>query len=525
MRWERAILVLALAAGAVLRLPQLSLRPMHTDEAVHGIKFGTLLEQGLYRYDRNEYHGPTLNYFTLLPAWLGGQKSVAEVDEGTLRVVPVFFGLCLLFLIPLLPGAGVRTAPFAVLLAACSPALVFYSRYYIQETLLVCFSIGAIVAAARLADSGKLRWATAAGLCAGLMFATKETWIISCGAMGMAFLVVLLLRRLEGRQGLPVRPRHLAVGVLCGGIVSTLLFSSFLTNWQGIPDSFLAYQTYFSRAGESVRHGHPWHYYLHLLLFSRGEHGPVWTEAAIVLPGLAGIVLAFRRDADARARDLRMFLAVYTVLMLVVLSAIPYKTPWVVLGALVPLILMSGYGLQAFWVWCEKRKLKAAGILLVGTASFHLAWQAYEASYVYYDDPVNPYVYSHPQQDVREIGRLLCRLAESAAAPVQVIAGGDDYWPLPWYLRGLPRVGWWSEAGEGFAPAPIILVTPDDEPALLTRLYEFPPPGSRNLYVPFFDRPMFLRPGKEMRGYVTLDLQNRLGLRGRPVLHDRPGER
>ena len=35
-----------------------------------------------------------------------------------------------------------------------------------------------------------------------------------------------------------------------------------------------------------------------------------------------------------------------------------------------------------------------------------------------------------------------------------------------------------------------------------------PPPGERRLYVPLFDRAMFLRPGKELRGYVTLDLRN-----------------
>ena len=57
------IILLALA----LRLPRLAQRPMHTDEAVHAIKFGQLLENNDYRYDHFEYHGPTLNYFTLLP--------------------------------------------------------------------------------------------------------------------------------------------------------------------------------------------------------------------------------------------------------------------------------------------------------------------------------------------------------------------------------------------------------------------------------------------------------------------------
>jgi len=56
----------------------------------------------------------------------------------------------------------------------------------------------------------------------------------------------------------------------------------------------------------------------------------------------------------------------------------------------------------------------------------------------------------------------------------------------------------------------VILVSPDRERDLLERLYESPPPGERPLYVPLFDRPMFLRPGVEIRGYVTLDLSNRM---------------
>ncbi|MCB0293433.1 MAG: hypothetical protein KDH97_24480, partial [Calditrichaeota bacterium] len=67
---RRHWLWLILALALLLRLPGLERRPMHTDEAVHAVKFGALLEEGFYEYDPFEYHGPTLNYFTLIPAWL-----------------------------------------------------------------------------------------------------------------------------------------------------------------------------------------------------------------------------------------------------------------------------------------------------------------------------------------------------------------------------------------------------------------------------------------------------------------------
>ena len=123
---------------------------MHADEAVHAAKLGTLLEQGRYAYDPEEFHGPTLNYLTLLPARLQGAVRYADLDERTLRSVPAAMGVLLVaahaLLIPLI---GVPAAAAAALLTALSPAMVFYSRYYIQETLLVFFSFGALISVCR----------------------------------------------------------------------------------------------------------------------------------------------------------------------------------------------------------------------------------------------------------------------------------------------------------------------------------------------------------------------------------------
>ncbi len=49
----------------------------------------------------------------------------------------------------LVPVVGFGPAALAALFAAVSPAMVYYSRYYIQETLLVAFSFGALVAFCR----------------------------------------------------------------------------------------------------------------------------------------------------------------------------------------------------------------------------------------------------------------------------------------------------------------------------------------------------------------------------------------
>ncbi len=206
-----AIFVVALGALAV-RAPRLTLRPMHTDEAVHADKFGTLLETGTYKYDPGEYHGPTLNYFTLIPARLSAAKRYTEVTEVTLRIIPVVFGTLLVALLVLLAdGLGAATVPAAVL-TALSPAMVFYSRYYIQEMLLVCFTFGVILCGYRYARTRALPWALAAGACVGLMHATKETAVVAFGAMGLALLLLVLVERSKGRPAREVlagvRPLH-----------------------------------------------------------------------------------------------------------------------------------------------------------------------------------------------------------------------------------------------------------------------------------------------------------------------------
>jgi uncharacterized protein (TIGR03663 family) len=513
MKWDRWVVLVALLIGAILRFSRLDLRPMHTDEAVHAVKFGALLETGVYRYDKIEYHGPTLNYFTLLSAWYAGEKSFVQITEQTLRLVPALFGFGLILLVLVLRGAGSVAAPAAAFLVASSPAMTFYSRYYIQETLLVFFSMGVIAAGYRFLVTGRTVWAAAAGISAGLMVATKETWVISSGLMGGAALGVLLLGRRGGAGVHPVNLRGVGAGVAAGVVVSILLYSSFFAHWEGVRDSLLAFQTYFARAGEESRHGHPWYYFVRMLVWWREGEGPVWTDAGAVLFAAVGIISSFFRNdtASGPERGLRLFLGIYGCLMVLAASAIPYKTPWLILGALPPLCLMAGWGVSVFLGWIPDR-LRVAGAVLLLCGGGFLVWQSYLTSFRHYDDPANPFVYAHPTDDVRRIAEVLEQVVRAGPddLPVQVVVPGNEYWPLPWYLRRLKRVGWWEGVSKDFVLTPVILISPESEADLIGLLYGAAAPGKRPLYVPLFDRPMFLRPGKEIRGYITLDVWNSL---------------
>ena len=126
-----AIFFLALA----FRLPRLHERPMHVDEAVQAFKTGLLLDENQYRYDPEEYHGPTLHYIARPILRLCGVKTFADTNETHFRAIPAIFGsLIVLLFLAMGDGLGRMSAVFAALLTAVSPAMVFYSRYYIHET-------------------------------------------------------------------------------------------------------------------------------------------------------------------------------------------------------------------------------------------------------------------------------------------------------------------------------------------------------------------------------------------------------
>lgn len=226
-KWMPIAFLLIIIGAITLRAPKLAERPMHHDEANQAYRFGMLLEEGSYTYDADDHHGPTLYYLTLPIAWMTGADSFAETRETTYRILPVIFGLLLILCIPLLrSGIGCIAVLVTSLFTAISPAMAYYSRFYIQEMSLVFFTLLTIAAGWHSWYSGSRTWAGVAGLSAGLMFATKETAVIAYAAMfGSAVICVALTRKIH----LPLKNLLIAAG--CAALIAIILFSSFFTTW------------------------------------------------------------------------------------------------------------------------------------------------------------------------------------------------------------------------------------------------------------------------------------------------------
>jgi uncharacterized protein (TIGR03663 family) len=504
-KWTLAAAILLAAA---LRLPDLARRPMHADESVHADKLGTFLEGGGYAYDPADYHGPTLYYLTLPSALTRGETRYVELGEVTLRVVPALLGVALVaFHLWAAPFLGAPAAGFAALLAAVSPAMVFYSRYYIHETPLVLFSFGALLAAGRYWRQPGPGPALLGGLCVGMMVATKETAPIALASMAGA--LALTTRSLRSALA-AVRPRDVALGLTAAGLVAALLLTSFLDHPSALRDALRTWGLYLDRAHTASEHFHPWDYYLRLLAHFPAEGTPVWTEGAILVLAAVGCGAgwASRGVAGVDPRVLR-YLGFYSMLMIAAYAAIPYKTPWCLLGFLHGLILLAGAG--AAFLLQMPGSAAARGLLGISllAATAHLGWQAYAGSFRFASDPRNPYVYAQTGPDVLRLRRRveeLCRAhPDGSRMPIQVV-GRANLWPLPWYLRDRSGVEWWTGISETAPVAPLVVLTPDLEPELVRRLYELPPPGERELFMRVFEDPVWLRPGVELRAYAAKSL-------------------
>jgi uncharacterized protein (TIGR03663 family) len=468
-----ALVALALTAGLALRAARLDARPMHHDEANQAVKFGTLLERGEYRYDANDHHGPTLYYLSLPAAWLRGQRTLASLDERTLRGVTVAFGTGTILLLPLLSAGIGRTAVAAsATLMALSPAMVFYSRMFIQESLFACFTLAFVIAVGRMVTGGGPTWSIAAGVAGGLAIATKETSAIVVPA---ALVACALSWRWPGPARLTVsRPdaRSAAAAVGVAFAIAVIFYSSFLTFPAGLIQPFLGAGTYLDRGVDPASHAHPWHYYVGLLAYS-SSGGLQWTEALVLVLAIAGAAAAWW--LPDRARPNRTFwaryLASYAALTTAIFSGIPYKTPWNLLPFYAGVLVLAGIGLSRLLHAHPSRAVRGALAAGFFAASAHLGWQAWRASVTYAADPRNPYVYA---QTVPDAVRMAVRISNLAALhpdgthmQVSVIAPPYEQWPLPWYLRAMPQVGYWTAPGDPLAlQGPVIVAAIEHTPAL-----------------------------------------------------------
>jgi len=439
-----------------LRTESSQLRLFHADEGVQSYQAWRLIEQGEYRYDPGEHHGPLLYFVT---KWMYPFISDAEGDlsDAGMRRVPILFSMATLLLgLLAFRRHGRADALLWGMIVAAAPLCVIYGAYYVQEALLACFTLGFALSIYRYWQGASAGTAASVGIALGLMHVTKETAILHVPAILGAGWIVVLLRGETSKVRIAGIGKHLGIVAGIFLLLHCLFFSSFFQNPKGIVDGFA---TFFGYAERSQGQGHekPLLYYFSLLLPQKLE-GVRWSELAFViavLVGLIGTVLRVRRDG------FRPFVIGSGMLMLIVYTIIPYKNPWLLLTPYCFLAFAAASGVvDLLRVGFALKTVPARGASVI-CGFVLLVWlttelkQNHDKALVRYASASrNPYLYMHTTP---RYTKLIERLESVKGQEEIAVYSPDAAWPLPWHLRDWSQVGYWTNL-ESFKPGGIDLV-------------------------------------------------------------------
>ena len=436
-RWA-TFLLLALV-GLALRLPRLSARPMHTDEAVNAYIVGQLLAGQPFSYDSQDRHGPALAALALPLARIQGAKALSDLTESELRLTPMLAGIATILLF----GAAAEIFGFApcliaALLFVVAPLPVYYDRYFIHESLFVAATFGFILTSWGACKERSTGRALLAGVCAALMVACKETAVLHFFSLAAAALCYWLwnLRRTSGDDGW--WPKGVMVATAAFLLLSLVLFTWFGSNWKTLALLPHAVPNLLTRAGGE---GHQKPFWYFAMLLTDG-----WSGGMILALACIGFIqTARRRDPSPYG-----FLSFYAFFLAGIYSLVPYKTPWLALNLWLPIALFAGLAVVSFWRMPAKHPalrvaIPAFCILGGAFALVLIVHDTHQRVFVDPADETNPYAYAHTSEDLLGLPAEIQQVSrQSAIAAPRIAVIAADPWPLPWYLRSFPQTGFWQ---------------------------------------------------------------------------------
>jgi uncharacterized protein (TIGR03663 family) len=479
--WLIGVIAIMLIA-AVLRLYDLNLVPLHHDEGVNGNFLLKLVREGEYKYDPENYHGPTLYYFAAIIPWIIRLLfgAVARDHYGLttfmIRLVPAVFGLGTIGLIFMLRRRlGTIATLSAALLLAVSPGAVYLSRYFIHETQFVFFTLGIVVFGLRFYDTRNPTWLVLSSASAALLFATKETSLISMAVLVIAFGLTHLYRRLfrkatgqpstKSRRGTPQKSAfgtfvddfgitNLVIAVVIAAFVfvflNVLFYSSFFRNLPGIYDALKTFDIW-RKTGQTAHVHSPFQYIIWLMR----------QEAPLLFLGGIGALLIVLKPKNSVA----LFAALWSFGLIAAYSLIPYKTPWLVLNFIVPLALIAGFVIQEIYE-LDRGQVRVAAIVLFAALAVS-TFQTIDLNFVNYDndDTYYVYVYAHTRRGTLDLVRNVEQIArEREGNQTGITIVSRDYWPLPWYFRDYPRTAYFGRMAQ--SNEPLIIANEDQKPEI-----------------------------------------------------------
>ncbi len=533
-----------LAAAFLLRVVLLDGKSPHFDEGINGHFVAEMWRTGWYRYDPTNFHGPL--YFYLL--------HFAEILLGkgvfAFRFITALLSTALVYVVWSHARYLGRIAIVGAVVVALSPAMVFFGRYAIHETLFVLCQVIFCYGFLKWRIEGGTRavWYMLASTTAAI--ATKETFFIFTGTWMIAWWLTRLAERLwptpspcsfsrsrvhasgplhEAGPSAVSLPSVLAPAPptggsrtwlkvsLCCAVVLAALFSGFFANPEGMRDMIRAYSFWTKTGTGATGHEKPFSYWFELLA--------IYEWPCLMALILTPLVCLFG-SSSAWMRH-------FTLLGFgswLAYSIIPYKTPWCILSVIWPLSFAFGFLIfetgPRVVSWLARnhqskrtsaKQMKSSAqpetasggqfarsltMLWFGFPTLALlasAWVMLRLNFREFENPAEKYVYVQSTQDVPRVMSFLYERVrqhpEDLTMHIQVL--NKDSWPFPWLLNRFTHVDFGSVTPETSIVADVIFADQGDVAAIeqkLSRRYWRRPLAIRDAYPPghaYFDYDRF----------------------------------
>lgn len=455
-------LVLILLAAFILRSVYLDWKPAHFDEGINGNFVRDMWRDGFYRYNPENFHGPLYFYILQFAELLLGSSVFAyRFVTGLISLAGVY----LLFEHRRFFGTA---AVWAALALALSTASVFYSRYAIHESLFVLCQIAFSFGYFLWVEERSRR--SLAFMMAGFFasIAVKETFFIFFITWAIAIQCSRAWGRLRreakvereeidpGRELGFWRKRagmnDVILGVSLGVWFLLLVFTGGFLNSKGFRDMFLAFAFWTKTGTGPSGHEKPFFYWIDLLW--RYE----W-------PALIGLALSLPMILfSSRESRVVLFTAFGTWLAY---SLIPYKTPWLILNLLWPLVLAAG--LAASEMTKSFRKIPVVALIIaipVSTATmFRLNFKDFVSER-------EPYVYVQTTSLMKVVLDIIFACVKARPEDLNMRLGVlvRDPWPLPWLLGGFPGLYYGRGQDADVKGADVILIDGANQAAIESKI-------------------------------------------------------
>lgn len=456
-----------------MRTADLSTPPLHFDEAVQaritashfggtdpadgGDSPGKNKSDDISRFNPAHFHGPLPACAAFVSARLAGEGTWRTLTKYPLRILPALAGSAVVLLLLLsAPLVGRNAALFAAVFTAVSPFLVHYNRLFIHESFLALFLMGALLLMGYRCRCRVPLWTV--GVCLGLAAATKETFLLTPVSWAFAGLVVYRGRGGDFRQWLP---QAVSGGAAFLAVVF-LFYSGFGSRLGGVWDFVSTYWSYQTGAG----HDKSPLYYANLFLLP-SHYGRLWWWQGGVF--LLAVVSLFQKNGNTSVPGAARFCFLAGAFQAVVYSVLPYKTPWLMMVPWLHFLIAAGIGAAGL---LHSRRLvrMAVGVALSVWIAFQ-GLQAWRVVFRYPSDARNPFAYVPTATGIEAWTQRSVRWLESGGSPEDTVSViGTGYWPLPWYFRNLPKVGYWPVPPPDISSHALVVAMPEFAPALSVEL-------------------------------------------------------